>query len=994
MITSTTRSRAAILCFGGWGLQLMLHLAPRLRAVQEQRQALDVAGPDLTRVTRFATLLPSPFLDREGRVPFHLRMLAPDAQLPPFYLDKLLARLPEKAQDEVDSSRLTQAERRVLALLQAAEAVLQPLSWHARPRSSSSSQPVGEGQRVTRLQAFQEALREGAPMARLLETHLVDPVRQDALVPGDPFVQTTLYVVAPLYEPLASAVLWPVTLHLLNQVGRRHLTQVVGIFATGSYARDASRPLENASAYAALAELELLAGLRANEPGQSALIQGMVQGGAEPEGLLSQVGEAFFDRIYLVDREKSNQGLAQDSQELTELVGNVLESFIVADGGQFVQDQVGIDLRDPRRYPYSLLGASTDYVPLEYIFQAVQEQEEKRLARELILEASGRSSREGQEVLGDSGMVDPDLEAPISLADLGAAQSQVLTQLVLRLPDLFVNMTPEGIGDLEVHPDFVMPAAVSAQLRNLSSGAWQAAYVDYLREASHRFEVVAGEDALDEAWGLTALDEQGRPLLPGDDRLLPATATQMRETLVALLASRPDGLLQARLQLRTWLGEVEAERQRLLKAAMPGVRRLAQAQRQLALRNWRLRYFAALSGRPSLAGAFLRPTLLILAIALLSTLYMVAFQRPWDWMSDGAFLLGIGLGAYLASFVAYRRRLSLVRRLRRERVRLAQEELTDRLQERVRVGLIRVYEHLANMLWQMSHVLDDTLEELQQWSVESGPPPLPPSGVRPSHVYRPFLDRALWERCRDYLRGQQDRRGRRSEERLLESWGEPRWRQRLRRLLLGEEATEEPLAEALVGFVQQTIHQAVAPVSVETPSRSRADLIRVLAREYNIEHLLWHSPDEFREADPVQRTRSNGRQEAAMEIRGRIHRYLEFTWRNAKPSANVDLADRMAAHGIPVDFAAVSGRPDSELPRSVLHEFRLAQLVTYNPFSITVVRTLHGLSLPDIGAVHRYREEMKRLSAAEQAAILLARRNPALVYDVLAEDSSVGQMWQ
>ena len=993
MITSTTRSRAAILCFGGWGLQLMLHLAPRLRAVQEQRQALEVAGPDLTRVTRFATLLPNPLLDRGGRVPFHLRMLAPGTQLPPFYLDKLLAQLGEGDPNPAAPTPLTHAERRAMALLQAAEGVLQPLSWHSRPRPGQPSQPVGEGQRATRAQAFQEALEEGAPMARVLETHLVDPVRQDALVPGDPFVQTTLYVVAPLYEPLASAALWPVVLHLLNQVGRRHLTQVVGIFATGSYARDASRPVENASAYAALAELELLAGLRENGPGQSVLIQSMVGRGADPSGLLAQVGEAFFDRIYLVDREKSNQGLAQDSQELTELVGNVLESFIVADGGQFVQDQVGIDLRDPRKYPYSLLGSSTDYVPLEYIFQAVQEQEEKRLARELILQATGQPLGDEPGTL-DGQEAGPDLEGPISLADLGASQSQVLTQLVLRLPDLFVNMTPEGIADLEVHPDFVMPIAISTQLRNLPSAAWQAAYVDYLREASHRFEVVAGEGALDEAWGLTALDDQGRPLLPGDDRLLPATATQMRETLVALLSSRPDGLLQARLQLRVWLQEVEQERQKLLKAAMPGVRRLAQAQRQLALRNWRLRYFSALSGRPSLAGAFLRPTLLILAITLLAVLYMVAFQRPWDWMSDGAFLLGIGLGAYLASFVAYRRRLSLVRRLRRERVRLAQEELTDRLQERVRVGLIRVYEHLANMLWQMSHVLDDTLEELQQWSVESGPPPLPPPGVRPSHVYRPFLDRTLWERCRDYLRGQQDRRGRRSEERLLETWGEPRWRQRLRRLLLEEEAPERSLAEALVSFVQGTIHEAVAPVSVESPSRSRAALIRVLAREYNIEHLLWHSPEESQVLEQGRLALSNGRQDTATEIRGRIHRYLEFTWRNAKPSANVDLADRMAAHGIPVDFAAVSGRPDSELPRSILHEFRLAQLVTYNPFSISVVRTLHGLSLPDIGAIHRYREEMKRLSEAEQGAILLVARNPGLVYDVLAEDSSVGQMWR
>ena len=54
------RTRAAVLCFGGWGLQTMLHLWPRLRLIQEERQILGIDRelPNLDRLTAFAAILP------------------------------------------------------------------------------------------------------------------------------------------------------------------------------------------------------------------------------------------------------------------------------------------------------------------------------------------------------------------------------------------------------------------------------------------------------------------------------------------------------------------------------------------------------------------------------------------------------------------------------------------------------------------------------------------------------------------------------------------------------------------------------------------------------------------------------------------------------------------------------------------------------------------------------------------------------------------------
>lgn len=1025
MITSATRSRAAVLCFGGWGMQLMLHLAPRLRTLQEQRDALEITGPDLTRITRFATLMPHPILDAKGHA--KIRLVQPaDRPLEPFYLEKLLAKA-EQIVWQADAGAAgrpewwwatTHAERRAEILLELAESNLQPLEWHS-PFSDGNTADRSElntghegFRRATRSQMFRAGLEHGREIARLVETHVIDPVRQDVLMPGDPFVQTTLYVIAPLYEPLTSALIWPTVVRLLNHLGRRHVSQIVGIFATGSYAKDSSRALEDASTCASLAELEVLTGIREDGVSKSVLLSLLTDANdgtsRQHTSLFSWVGQPFFDRIYLVDREKSNQGLAQDSQELAILVANAVESFIVADGGQFVQEQVGIDLRDPRKHPYSLLGAATDYVPLDYVFQAVHQQEEKRLVREFVLRRAGqdgtqprgnspRGSGTGDESDRTDTLTQPDpiaSESITSLADLGAARSQAVTQLVLRLPDLFADVTPKEISDLRVHPDFVMPPTLAEQIRDLPPREWQTAFEGYLREANRQFNVVVGTEALDEAWGITAAAAQHSSSGGENERLLPATAATMRERLAQVIAAGPDGLTSAQAQIDHWIQDVEHELRALQSGATPGERRMAQARRQLAIREWRSRYESSPVTNPSLSGAFIRPSLIVLAIVAISVAYLIVFDRPWTWTSDGASLAGIVVGAYIASLVGHRRRVSRLQQLRRERALLAQEELTERLQERVRVGLIRVYDHLDHMLRRMARSLAEAVETLQQWSIEQGPPPIPPPGIRISHLCRPHVDQELWERCRTYLRGQLDSQGRHSEDRLQELWGDLPWREKLQMVLNPEDGFPESFAESLIDLVQGTVRQAVAPIGVAMPTRTRAELLRKLAQEYNIEHLLWrrdlHGP---RSRHSLLR-KLNGRSNSLETMQIQIHRYLELLWGTAKPSANFEVADQMVAYGIPVDFASVPGTPDSDLTRDVLRDFRVAKLNSNNPFAITFVRTLHGFSLGDLESSRRYQAEFDDLSEDERAMIALIDDSRTPVYNAVKKDETTAQhMW-
>ncbi len=1100
MIPGATRSRAAILCFGGWGLQTMLHLAPRLHAAQEQRIAVGVDGPDLTRITRFAALLPADRLDQHGDLALHLFALRND-QLPPFYLERLLNRL-DRAPGQGDAMANEQskgyppgeqplptdrlgifdggggvAQRRASLLLDAAGDALLPLQWQETDRRKLSeaasvvSEPKSRAKSVrkglpwpfrrshraadsdetlqrsgeqplttdasttpldlpTRRHAFRAALQTGDRIAHMFASNIIDPIRADTHVPSDPFVQTTLYVIAPLYEPVTSALIWPTIAHQLHYLGQRHIAQVVGIFATGSYATDSSRIIEDASCYAAIAELEALTGLRRANLTQ---FQSLLQEDSSAQLALSEewLGRSLFDRIYLVDREKSNQGLARNSYELSVLVGNTLQALIAADGAAYVDEQIGIDLRNARERPYSLLGAAADHVPLDYIFQAVQEQEVKRLVREQILfqvEPDTSAMAAQEEVQGPGAEVahraNTELETLATLNELGATPQQVLSQLIEQMPDLFDELAPESIQQLSAHPDTVLSPATARKLRGLNPIRWQVAFDEHFRSVLDQFERSIDAGALDKAWGLAALRKNGLPRNPGDTRFLPTISRQMREYLLTLLSAQPSGLLQARHQLQQWLTELEQERHALATELLPGEHRLPhdagrsdsagqgerdadaaggahraptefasrplganRLERQLDARRWRARYLRTLADQPSLFGSLTRALFLLGGVLLMALLYARVFLQPVDVETIFTFFgmpvdvqgistfFGMLIGAFLGAILTYRARLRRARKLRRERVTLACLELTARLQDHVRRGLARTYDYLEQMLRQMDHALEDTCEALQEWSVGAGMPPLPPEEGIASHLYRPHLNPRLWERCQTFLRGRQDSEGRQGEERLREIWTSLPKRQQLAALLTGADATTRPLVETLFDTIRESAQTAVAGLHDSDANLARLDLVRTLTREYNLEHLLWRDVASSQGFTPFY---PDGE---FTPVATTTLRYLESMWNAAKPSANYDVSDRMAAYGLPVEFAAVSGDPDSDLTEAVMQSVRIPRLLTGNPFQITFVRTVHGLELQDLGSMARYLTELGRLDYASRQQILLTEAAYAELYN-------------
>jgi len=1003
MILSYPHSRAAILCFGGWGLQVMFHLLPRLQAAQEQRAALGGSTVHLGKLTSFGAVLADPMLSPQGDSHFTIRQPKVDHSLPPFYIEKILNRLDrdrERSSGVEGAGLLTAAERRAQALLRITEPMLTTLQTPGRgfsapanglaPENRVSSQGTQQNaqRRATRTDIFRTGLLHAEPISRLLETNLLDPIRQDDLVDDDPFVQTTLYVIAPLYEPLTSALIWPLLARLMQRTGQRHVSQVVAMFATGSYATDLTRPVEDAATFSALAELEFLSDLQYHKQ-EPVAFQHLQQLIANTTPHMSElVGNHLFDYLYLLDREKSNQGLAQDSHELAVTTANALEALIVAGGNLYMQEQLGVGMYAGEGRPYSLLGAAGDYVPLTQVLQAVNRQEESRLVREWVLRNSDRTDAddfEAGELPDLTGDNDPNDNDPNDddpndndpdFVSNELAQERVLAPLASHLSDLLEKDKPTTVNELNVAFHFVLPAPTAQQLRRVRAARWSDALQSHLDDLEQYLSLAVGRDFLDETWGISALDA-GRAwfLHDVDDRLLPSLVSRMQTELLRLLAASPMGLTQAQAQTQRWLYEVERLRQKVHSVATPSARHLAGVQRMLAQRNWELTYLQAVVNAPTLSGIVLRAGAMTALVAFLALIYLFFAGRNWA-TQDTISLLGFATGILLMGLFTYRITQDRVRKLRRERVALAQRALTAQLRNSVSNGFVHAYDRLGGLLAQWNRMLAEASSELASLSTPSALPTVPPPGVPLQLVYQPHINEQLWERCLTYLRSQQDTTGHRSEERLERMWGTAKWQNEMRRILSNRSPVEgQSQARTIAQFMRDTVRQSVAPINLDSTDNVRQLLINKLSSEFSIEHLLWRGAIEEDEFNRRLRMLDLGMLPVTPQERHEgapVRRYIEHVWHRAKPAGNYDVSDRLAIYGMTVEFVASSGDATSELTRTLLDEFNLTLLPTGDPFTLLFLRAIHGLGLGDLDAIRRYQEELTYLSPAERQLILLS----------------------
>lgn len=357
----------------------------------------------------------------------------------------------------------------------------------------------------------------------------------------------------------------------------------------------------------------------------------------------------------------------------------------------------------------------------------------------------------------------------------------------------------------------------------------------------------------------------------------------------------------------------------------------------------------------------------------------------------------------LVGALFYRQRVLEVAKLRRERVELAQAELTAQLQIYANQGVLRLYDRLVDRLQRLARVMAEAEAELSRWSDEDSTSvsdvveKLIPKMYR-THLRQPKINRELWQRTAQYLHQQQSVNRAEDAGRLVDLWRTPEWRNELKRLLIGVSAHQmqrlrgQPQASSIADLIRQTVGRTMMSVSIEEDGPARTALVRELAEKFGIENLLWRNriveQQRTRYLRAIDAESIKGEEGPVIysEIRSK-HQYVETAWNRAKPAANYDVVDRLATRGTTVEFAAASGDPQSDLTRSLLEEFGVTLLPTEDPFSISFVRTVYGLGLDDLDSIQRYRTELRFLSAEERALVLLTSDPEDQIYQYQASSS-------
>jgi len=997
---AANHSRAAVVCFGGWGLQTMLHVWPRLGLIQEERQALETAAslPDLDRLTAFAAIVPGAHAVAGEQVRLEVQAVrpAPDHCPPPGYLEGLLEAF-QKWPAGAAAQGLTESELQGSRLLRCAQeaGVVQSLALVPMSSGTSLTGPVLPARSAMCCLGLDLA----PAIAGALVREVIDATRLDGAQPYDPFVQTTIYVVASLAEAHATALMWPVLAELVAALGPRHIARVVGFFETGSFAGGASRAIEEAAVHVALQELETL--IRPARPGAGAAALLQLVGAADrplgdrPDADRPGPGP-LLDAVYLVDREKNNQALAQSPQELAVLVGNALEAFLVTGGAELVEERLAAEVVGGRAFPYSALGTACDYVPLaEYIAAAIVGEQQQLICSE-VLAATEKAGEDGT-TLADLGAAHADalacaMDAGAALAFDRTAAAGVPAGGPVGPAEPGAAGWPGWLAGLRVAEDFLLPGAVARQLRQAQTAAlWRKIAESRLAEATTELDGLC--DAAEMAWGLsgtlpgppaspsgdTGLEQGGAPggALAASDGLAPRAAAAAVARLVEDICGASPGLLRARVRAARWTAQIESVLGDLARAKMPTESAGGQ-QGRMAL--WRREWNALGAGgvsewEASAAGGALG----LVAASILAGWLVWRSTVPISPLQLVAAVLAALAVALVSARAAWTIATWRVRRLKRDWILLAREHLAQHARRRLHCSLVRLYEQLHADLAALQASIEEAIAELAAWAeAGDGVSGRLPSQAGSAHLRLAHGSDRLWQTVREQIT-QATAQGENSRGEFGRCWlvqgraplhhqrrehgpsarVQAILRARIDQAKIGATGVPDPDRPA-GGSALAAVYRDYAALATRYLGRreallaGHAGLVRQVAREYDIERTLF------------------GETEAPASDAG-DHlplAFLEQSYTRARPAANYEVISRFSRDAGDVEFGVTPEGSNSRLGNPA-RQRGIPLLASRDPLSVIFVRIVGGLALEDLTLAGRCRRAYQSISQADRDGLSL-----------------------
>ena len=936
-------NRAALVGVGGWGCRALAHVWPRLRLADERRSLITPDLPPIHHTVSFALVLPDP--GSAGQPP-SVRIAHPR---PGRWDTATFAEMPwHSVVSSGPGYSVSPADR-------AREITYQRLADDIEVLATYTPPATPRNARAGVLQAL--AAHESIIQQQLL--WMMDQARVDRGEPTAEISKLTIYLLASLAEDIASILLWPLATLLRQGVGEYTPIEIVGLFQADSFALPPTKLYEDAAIYLALEEMAQLeasdrerqAGLRATLPGRKWL-----------DGL----GEHPFDHRYLLSREKVGGTMAADEGEIIAMIGNALEAFLLSDADRFLSERLAPDLPLLHaREGYSSLGAASIYVPVEVMRARSRDQVRLQLLHDHFLARLTPDQTEQAEQLATTLYDDLLCVRQLELAliadapfELGAPPGPSRGRKARQAPFIPVRLRPgelqpplsgtEGLG-----PDARLEAIHQhfAQMEGARLARWRQELL--MRAGALPAPTIPSDIGVEEGEEAEATPPAPRPGQTAVNYLL----EQMDNFLLDLVRQGGRGSLRLAMacaQRAADLLHQESDAlaaQRSAMAIPPGLRNLTSS----AEVNWiegALARWSLVHQHPG--WVFL--SLLVLSLVAATILARAAGAGPGQltagsllWLVVGAVVLG-GAAAIGLLALARNRLQQLGQALIRAKGKIIDRQINDLVYELTVNAHALLLEEVRARAAHWQRVIDElTAEEAQLAAILARPMTAESSFVRTAVLDMAIYD-GIWARARRWVSGRivprlWDGSDGRTDD-LRSAW------QDTLAGIAAEPTLDQLGARPALSWSDQT--GARAPLT-EAISAAIARYAAVVSKPY--------LPPGASVESSLARSTQGSETEALRGKEGAAGWQIDDLSLRARPCIRFEEAESDLEVLVAIDLAAMPYTMSRWIGRESGAARRVHPVPSSDPFSITVVRTLHGLIPESLPQLRHYAQEFAQLDA-------------------------------
>jgi hypothetical protein len=868
----TSQNRAAIICLGGWGLQVMLQLNPRLLDIQRQRRFLGTHYdlPNLNDITKVVTFVPTPTtkIDGDGNTFSPFRVFIPSEGITPS-----IAELEKLSNVQINRSN----DRHIMSHV---EEVTENLIKHALhpdrrwmrhitndPRLRFEFTPSNPD-RITRQEYFSLMNEAASDLSSFIKTEIIDPTKQDNLSPTDMYVQTSIYVVASLTEPLSSAMLWPLISELKNTLGTGQLVRIVGIFNLGSFADDSNKPFEEACAHVALTELEAFSGVNpttelassyqalsqyisTNRKSSESKIknlqvptnkfQELIHNLLRKRELVLRTKTQVFDHIYFVDREKENLAHAANLAELATIVTNILETFVTSEIPQVIDQSLYIDKESRPQYAYNSVGSYSRYIPLMRYMEAGIQQQRMKLIQLVTHGENGVHEQSSTEHLLTLDTVEFNIQHIYEPLQRLTTTKDALFERIVE-PNIMMQLWTRFINrfwpssDHQIHEHLPsLEVSYRYYTRQLNLDYRQPLHL--MRTAVlHQQEIITRQiqrdiqtDTIERIWGthynqievfdtvmraeafLQSLQTSFINRASEVNALLPQAIARTIKKISQIIQSGPSGLNIAFNALTSISLTVQNITRRYSNdnAKMNDSLVESDMQMRTAQQNWDDRDFVRYNQQQLTTSQIIRQAVIM---AILTTLvcgvflvhYSLTNEITWNYIAF-TYILGLSVPTFLWLIIIVVQPL-IARRLIKKLININLRHTNEYATSIIHIGVVRLYDRYLQSISDLQKIVDDTRLELKKHLTEDMTEERINHELTHTHVREVIKNSTLWHDVMEFMNKQARGDNKSNQQAFRESWAQDSSYSEIKQPfnLLVIERTLELLTN--LGMVESAIH--------------------------------------------------------------------------------------------------------------------------------------------------------------------------------------------